>query len=177
MRKSILHRLDPRLSGIGSQVSGRSKLESSFVKPSWPSCLLVSTLPPSPPRYWNHGVREEKSTRSLILKDLHLKSLRTNDLRCQRALNMGLGSFEGRLGRRARLCRPNQRAIVALGGLEVCDGGHWVVVMKERALESGVAHAHTFAKDANLWSTRLIVMKKESKVPPKRSLDGPPADP
>jgi hypothetical protein len=28
-------------------------------------------------------------------------------------------------------------AIVALGGLEVCDGGHWVVVMKERALESG----------------------------------------
>src|ERR1039458_4139512 len=79
---------------------------------------LVSTLPPSPPRYWNHGVREEKSTRSLILKDLHLKSLRTNDLRCQRALNMGLGSFEGRLGRRARLCRPNQRAIVALGGLE-----------------------------------------------------------
>jgi hypothetical protein len=68
-------------------------------------------------------------------------------------------------------------AIVALGGLEVCDGGHWVVVMKERALESGVAHAHTFAKDANLWSTRLIVMKKESKVPPKRSLDGPPGDP
>jgi hypothetical protein len=90
---------------------------------------------------------------------------------------MGLGSFEGRLGRRARLCRPNQRAIVALGGLEVCDGGHWVVVMKERALESGVAHAHTFAKDANVWGTRLIVMKKESKVPPKRSLDGPPADP
>ena len=68
-------------------------------------------------------------------------------------------------------------AIVALGGLEVCDGGHWVVVMKERALESGVAHAHTFAKDANVWGTRLIVMKKESKVPPKRSLDGPPADP
>jgi hypothetical protein len=70
-------------------------------------------------------------------------------------------------------------AIVALGGLEVCDGAHWVVVMKERALESGVAHAHTFAKDANVWGTRhwaglevcdgahwLIVMKKESKGHP-----------
>ena len=43
---------------------------------------------------------------------------------------------------------PNQMTIVALGGLEVCEGGHW-----------------------------LIVMKKESKVPPKRSLDGPPAVP
>jgi|ERR1039458_9501271 predicted nucleic acid-binding protein len=37
-------------------------------------------------------------------------------------------------------------AIVALGGLEVCDGAYW-----------------------------LIVMKKESKAPTKRSLDGPPA--
>jgi hypothetical protein len=26
---------------------------------------------------------------------------------------------------------PNQMAIVALGGLEVCDGGHWLVVMKK----------------------------------------------
>ena len=59
---------------------------------------------------------------------------------------MGLGSFEGASWLTvAPLDCPNQMAIVALGGLEVCDGGHWVVVMKERALESG-AHAHTFRK-------------------------------
>src|SRR5208282_153712 len=95
LRKSILHRLDPRLSGIGSQVSGRSKLESSFVKPSGRHVYWLVPLPPSPPRYWNHGVREEKPTRSLILKDLQPKSLRTNDLRCQRALKMGLGQLQG----------------------------------------------------------------------------------
>jgi hypothetical protein len=37
-------------------------------------------VPPSPPAYWNQGVRRKFPPRSLILNDLQIKSLRTNDL-------------------------------------------------------------------------------------------------
>ena len=45
---------------------------------------------------------------------------------------MGLGQLRGPFWRTvAPLDCPNQMAIVALGGLEVCDGAHWLIVMKK----------------------------------------------
>jgi hypothetical protein len=54
----------------------------------------------------------------LGLKDLLVKSLRTNDLTFQRALKIGLGRFEGRLGGRVRNC-PKQISIVTRYGAYV----------------------------------------------------------
>jgi hypothetical protein len=45
---------------------------------------------------------------------------------------MGLGQLRGPSCETAALLGcSNQKAIVALGGLELCDGGHWLVVMKK----------------------------------------------
>jgi len=45
---------------------------------------------------------------------------------------MGLGQFRGPSWETwTPLDCPSQMAIVALGGLEVCDGAHWLVVMKK----------------------------------------------
>ena len=58
--------------------------------------------------------------RSLGLKDLRIKSLRTNDLTCQRALKMGLGQLRGPswLTNTPRNC-PNQISIVTRDGAYV----------------------------------------------------------
>jgi hypothetical protein len=45
---------------------------------------------------------------------------------------MGLGQLRGPSWETGTpLNGPNQMTIVALGGLEVCDGAHWPVVMKK----------------------------------------------
>jgi len=45
---------------------------------------------------------------------------------------MGLGQLRGPSWETGTpLNCNNQMAIVALGGLEVCDGAHWVIVMKK----------------------------------------------
>jgi len=84
---------------------------------------LKDTLPPSPPRYWNHRVRRKFRTWSLILKELEVKSSGINDLRCQRALKMVLGqSSRAVLGDGHTSSLPHLMTIVAHGGLGVCDG-------------------------------------------------------
>ena len=54
---------------------------------------------------------------SLSLKDLRVKSLRTNGLSCQRALKMGLGQLRGPSGSMDGLRNfPNQIFIVVHDG-------------------------------------------------------------
>src|SRR5208337_5239283 len=96
------------------------------------------TVPPSPPAYWNHGFRRKISTRSLILKDLQVKSLRTKDLAaillscCQRASQNGiLADSMAAFGDGHTSSCSDQIAIIAHGGLEVCDGAHKWFVTKE----------------------------------------------
>src|SRR5271157_3853001 len=96
------------------------------------------TVPPSPPAYWNHGFRRKISTRSLILKDLQLKSLRTKDLAaillscCQRASQKGiLADSMAAFGDGHTSGCSDQIAIIAHGGLGVCDGAHRWFVTKE----------------------------------------------
>lgn len=58
---------------------------------------------------------------------------------------MARGSFEGRLGRRARLALPQSVIIVALGGLGVCDGAHSNSVMKK--IRRQIAEVRTLAAE------------------------------
>jgi hypothetical protein len=54
---------------------------------------------------------------------------------------MGLGQLRGPSWETwTPLDCPIQMTIVALGGLEVCDGGHWLIVMKkciQRSVSNG----------------------------------------
>src|SRR5208282_4071961 len=80
--------------------------------------LERSQVPPSPlPRSFGIMGLGEIPARSLGLKDLRVRSSRTNNLGCQRALKMGLGQLRGPswLTDTPRNC-PNQISIVTHHG-------------------------------------------------------------
>src|SRR5271157_6333419 len=87
--------------------------------------------PPSPRSFGIIGLGG-KSRQVFGFKGLIGKVSRNKDLACQRALKMGLGQLRGPFWEtdKPQSC-PNQKTIVASGGLEVCDGGHSLVVMKK----------------------------------------------
>jgi hypothetical protein len=91
-------------------------------------------VPPSPPAYWNHGVRRRFSLRSLILNDLQIKSLRTKDLAAFWCFRLSKECPKVGLGRllwpRHRSGCADQAVIVAHRGLGVCDGAYRCFVMK-----------------------------------------------
>jgi hypothetical protein len=103
-----------------SEVGVISRLFTSLVR-----------VPPSPLAYWNHGVRRKFSTRSLILKGLEMKSLRTKGLAaifcagCQRAYQSGIVADSGAVpgdGHTSGCSDPV--VIIAHGAFVVCDGAH-----------------------------------------------------
>jgi len=60
---------------------------------------------------------------SLGLRGLRVTSSKINGLGCQGALKMGLGQLRGPSWLTGGpLHCPNQISMIALGGLEVCDG-------------------------------------------------------
>src|SRR5450759_332120 len=74
----------------------------------------------------------KKSRKIFEFKGLICKIFRNKDLAYQRALKMGLGQLRGPSCSTdtPRNC-PNQSIRIAPGGLEVCDGGHRLGVMKK----------------------------------------------
>jgi hypothetical protein len=45
--------------------------------------------------------------------------------------------------------------VIARRAIAVCEGFHWLIVMKNYIEDWGGAQTHTFAKTANVWGTRL----------------------
>jgi len=121
-RKSDLSGLRPR--PLGCRDFRQPPIYSEVINP----CLLL----PPPPRFIGIIGLGGNSRQVFEFKGLIGKVFRNKDLGCQRALKMGLGQLRGPSWETgAPLNCPNQMAIVALRGLEVCDGGHWLVVMKK----------------------------------------------
>jgi hypothetical protein len=101
-------------------------------------------VPPFPPVSWNQEVRGKFSTRSLILKDLRIKSLRTKGLAAIwfSCLSKSVSRWElGRLlwPRHTSGC-AYRVAIIADRGLLVSDDVHRCFVMKKgRGSDCGTA--------------------------------------
>ena len=128
------------------------------------------TVPPSPPAYWNHGFRRKISTRSLILKDLQVKSLRTKDLAaillscCQRASQNGiLADSMAAFGDGHTSGCSDQIAIIAHGGLGVCDGAHrWFVMKKVRGSAQALRGSGIPGlENRETWGTRPVPVVEE----------------
>ena len=102
-----------------------------------PIYLPTSNDTPSPPFYWNHGVRRRFSSGSLILKDLQLKSLRTNDLAAillclvvKDVPKMALVRDRGpSLEADTVLPWPIRFSFSTIASGDVCEGDHWLDVM------------------------------------------------
>jgi len=67
-----------------------------------------------------------------------LRSRPLNASSFQRALNMGLGQLRGPSWEAGTLLHcTTQKSIFALGGLDVCDGAHGLIVMKKIRVRDG----------------------------------------
>jgi hypothetical protein len=135
------------------RVIGRSKAPRVFL-----ACLLLGyyralakkLLPRS------FGIMElgKKSRKIFEFKGLICKIFRNKDLACQRALKMGLGQLRGPSWLAAHLWTAPSGIIVAPAHLWVCDGGHWLDVMKDQcsvpsarwvAIQSTIPRLQTWA--------------------------------
>ena len=112
---------------------------------------------------------------SLVLKDLLVKSLRTNDLTYQRALKIGLGQLRGpSWWTDTRRNCPKQISIVMVAHDMVAHDGAYVNGFRSRMMKGkancAISPPPTLRKKREGWGTPCVVVPAEGWASPQSPL-------